>query len=71
LLKCIDPNLEVTIKGDFLGHARVTINITPDHLTQSHEFIFSIDQTYLKPLIAQCREVLSDYPIKGTRDRLG
>jgi len=70
LLKCTEPNLDVALRGDSRGHATVTIKVTPDHMTQSHEFIFSIDQTYFKPLIAKCRKILSDYPIRGTRERL-
>lgn len=67
-LKCMEPNLDVLIRGDKHGQATTTIRITPDHMTQSHEFIFSIDQTYFKPVIAQCRKIFSDYPIKGTPD---
>jgi len=63
-LKCLEPNLDVTIRGDS-GHATAKIKITADHMTQSHEFVFSFDQTYFKPLIAACRKILSDYPIKG------
>jgi hypothetical protein len=69
-LKCLELNLDVTIRGDS-GHAMVTVKITADHMTQSHEFIFSIDQTYFKPLIAECRKILSDYPIKGAGDQPG
>ena len=69
-LKCMEPNLDVVIRGDKRGQATMTIRITPDHMTQSHEFICSIDQTYFKPFIAQCRKILSDYPIKRTWWRL-
>ena len=67
-LKCLEPNLDVTIQGD-RGHATATVKVTADHMTQSHEFLFSIDQTYFKPLIAECRKILSDYPIRGARDQ--
>jgi hypothetical protein len=67
-LKCIEPNLDVLIRCDARGQATTTIKITPDHMTQSHEFIFSIDQTYFKLVIAQGKKIISDYPIKGTRD---
>jgi len=68
-LKCTEPNLDVALQAESLGHVAVTINITPEHMTQLHEFSFSIDQTYLKPVIAKCRKILSDYPIKGTYER--
>lgn len=69
-LKCTEPNLDVEIRGDARGPAMATVRITPDHMTQSHEFIFSIDQTCFKPVIAECKRILSSYPIKGTRDRM-
>ena len=67
-LKCLEPNLDVMIRADTRGQATATIRITPDHMTQSHEFVFSIDQTYFEQLIGKCRKILSDFPIKGTRD---
>lgn len=39
-------------------------------MTHSHEFIFSVDQTHFKPVIAEYRRILLDYPIKETRDRM-
>lgn len=56
-LRCTEPNLNVVIHGDSLGHATATIMVTPDHMTQSHKFIFHIDQTYFKPLIAECKKI--------------
>jgi hypothetical protein len=50
---------------DSVGGVTGAIEITPDHITQSHKFVVSCDQTYIKPLIADCNKVLSDYPIKG------
>jgi hypothetical protein len=63
-LQCMEPNLRLAIRASE-GHASVTIRLTPDHLTQVHEFTFHIDQTYFKPLIANCKKILSDYPIRG------
>ena len=68
-LKCREPNLDIAIVGNSRGQATVAIRVTPDHMTQSHEFTFSIDQTYFQPLIAKCKIILADYPIKGTPDR--
>jgi hypothetical protein len=66
-LKCTEPHLDITLRGDARGHVTATVKITPDHMTQSHRFIFEFDQTYLKPLIADCRRILADYPIRGNR----
>jgi hypothetical protein len=63
-LKCLEPNLDVTLLGDTLGHITAKILISPDHLTQSHEFIFALDQTHLNPLIAACKKILARYPIR-------
>ena len=64
-LRCMEPNLQVAIQGDSLGHVAVTLMITPDHMTQSHEFKFSFDQTYLAPLLKECRSLLSRYPVRA------
>jgi hypothetical protein len=64
-LRCIEPNLEIVIRCDALGHVTVRVVITPDHMTQSHVFTFDLDQTYLGPLLDGCRSVLSNWPIRG------
>jgi hypothetical protein len=65
-LRCMEPNLDIVIRGDALGRLKATITITPDHMAQSHSFIFSTDQTLLSPLIAECQNILSRWPIRGT-----
>jgi hypothetical protein len=47
------------------------VEITPDHMTQEHNFQFEVDQSYLPSLIESCRKVLAKYPIKGTPDTSG
>jgi hypothetical protein len=64
-MKCIEPNLDVSLQGDHIGHVTATISITPDHMTQTHKFIFKIDQTYLGPILASCNDVLTRFPIRG------
>jgi hypothetical protein len=48
-LQCIEPNLRMILATNALGHVSGEISITPDHLTQSHNFSFDIDQTFLTP----------------------
>ena len=60
-----DPALNVKIVCGKLGHVEVTVEITPDHLTQLHRFVFEIDQTYVKGVLAGCRRILERLPIKG------
>ena len=64
-LECIEPNLSVQLRASPLGHIAMTVEITPDQLTQQHKFEFEVDQSYLARLIQDCRKVLGDYPIKG------
>jgi hypothetical protein len=63
-LVCIEPNLGITFTGNGLGHIAANISITPDHLTQTHQFTFALDQTYVRPLIAACKDILARYPIR-------
>jgi hypothetical protein len=64
-LRCMEPNLHVAIRGESLGHLTVKLMITPDHMTQSHEFKFDLDQTYLGPFLDECRSVLSRWPVRA------
>jgi hypothetical protein len=63
----IEPNLYVVFEMDKLGHIAVQINLTPEPLSQHHEFREQIDQSYLPGLIRQITTVLQRYPIQGTR----
>jgi hypothetical protein len=60
-----EPNLSVELAMDSLGGVSGTLLITPDHMVQRHRFLFGCDQTYIKPLIAECNKILSKFPIKG------
>ena len=65
VLETVEPNLSVSLKSQGSGHLRMEVSITPDHMTQSHQFRFDIDQSYLPPLLNQCRQVLQMYPVRG------
>jgi hypothetical protein len=62
VLSCMEPTLGIALKFT-QGHGDMTVAITPDHMTQSHRFEFSLDQTYLKPLLADCQAILSKWPV--------
>ena len=67
-LNPMEPNLCVTIKStDALGHFSLSVEITPEHLSQRHTMEFEIDQTYLPELIRQCRQIEKEHPIRGTK----
>jgi hypothetical protein len=70
-LACIEPFVSVTLTAGSRGHVKMEVSVTPDHLNQRHWFQFEIDQSYLPPLVRQCRAVLAAYPIRGVRPRKG
>lgn len=59
-----EPGLKVNLQMNKPGSVAMTVDLTPDHLTQRHQFCFTIDQSYLKKLIRECEQVLQEYPIK-------
>lgn len=62
----LEPELKVSLDAtDSLGHIRVHVEITPDHLMQSHRFEFEVDQSYLPAIIKECSEIVREYPIRG------
>ncbi len=62
-----EPFVSVMFTAGLLGHIAIEVPVTPDHLNQRHWFRFEIDQSYLPPLVRQCRAVLAAYPIRGVR----
>jgi len=61
-----EPELRISIQPiDRLGHFTLRVEITPDHLRQSHSFDFEIDQTYLPTIERECRVILEAYPVRG------
>ena len=65
-LQCMEPTLQVSVQCRSPGHVGVTISLTPDHMTQSHEVSFEIDQTYLKAVLRGCRGLLERFPVRGS-----
>jgi hypothetical protein len=69
ILRPIEPNLLVTLRAsDRLGHILMRVEITPDHMGQRHSIDFGMDQTCLSALVAQCRTIIEEYPIRGEID---
>jgi len=68
----LEPELKVSLEAaDCVGHVRVLVEVTPDHLAQSHRFEFEIDQSYLPDIIQQCSAIVQEYPVRGQQDRKG
>ncbi len=63
-----EAELRVELKAEPLGQVTMRVEITPNRLTQRHEFTFESDQTYLKPLLEGCRAAVRRNPVKGRRE---
>lgn len=56
LLACLEAT-------DTLGHIKLIVDITPDHMTQKHRFEFEgLDQSYLPGVVSMCEGILATYP---------
>jgi hypothetical protein len=67
-----EPHLKVSLEStDRLGHIGLHVEITPDHLAQSHKMNFDVDQSYLPGIIKQCSAIVQEYPIRDERERKG
>jgi hypothetical protein len=61
----MEPELRLAVTAtDSCGHLELKVEITPNHLSQEHSFLFEIDQSYLPPIEAQCRKVLDRFPYR-------
>jgi hypothetical protein len=66
----LEPELRVSVETlDQAGHLRVRVEITPDHLSQSHRMDFEIDQSYLPDVVRQCSAIVQQHPIRGNPTR--
>ena len=66
-LECMEPELYVTIKAKSLGQLTMEVHITPNHFEQEHKYYFAIDQSYLTDFLNGCKQVLRNYPVKGSK----
>ena len=64
-LVCMEPNIRVRLQSKGLGHLRCEVFITPDHMTQRHEFIGELDQTHLPAIIHAIQDVLRRLPVRS------
>lgn len=64
-MACMEPELSIELETEKLGHLKMSVNITPDHLYQKHNFVFEIDQSFLPKLITECKTTLEKYPVVG------
>lgn len=63
-LSCIEPNLAIELSLNKMGQLQMDVFLTADHLTQTHHFEFSLDQSDLPNLIRGVRKVLEKFPLR-------
>jgi hypothetical protein len=63
-----EPNLNVTLRVDRLGHIIGKVEITPDQMSEFHRFDVGFDQTYLSALMTSCDAILQRFPVVGRPD---
>jgi hypothetical protein len=57
-LPTVEPYLHMQLRMERTGRIRMSVEITPDQLTQQHSFIFEIDQSHLPPFLDDLRAAL-------------
>lgn len=62
-LRGLEPELDLVLRMQRLGQVAATIEITPDHLNQRHQFEMGTDQTYLPDLLRSCDAILEQFPV--------
>lgn len=65
-LKGLEPNINVVLTMQKLGHVEAVFEITADHVNQYHRFIVEGDQSYLPGLIRSCDAILCKFPVIET-----
>jgi hypothetical protein len=63
-IQFIEPTLKLEFKMDSKGHIDFHVHLTPDHMNQSHSYLFEIDQSYLPDAILQCQSILQNFPLR-------
>ena len=64
-LESHEPELKAEIKAlGATGRMEIRVEITPDHLNQTHRFLLGVDQSYLPDVIRGCEQVLGRYPVR-------
>jgi hypothetical protein len=60
VLDSCEPNVKVEIAWrDSIGHLTAKVDLTQDHLLESHSFTFEVDQTELAAIIRSLRVLLA------------
>ena len=68
-LPTIEPTLQIKFvaRKSGTGHLDCEIELTGNHMSERHRFLFDIDQSYLPGLISQLSAVLREYPFQDKK----
>ena len=66
-LPTMEPTLKIRFEGSGSanGHFACRIDLTGDHVSEVHRFLFQADQSYLPGLLAQLAVVLREHPVRN------
>lgn len=65
VLDSLEPELRLKLHYvGKAGHLEGSVEITPDQMTQRHQFSFALDQSFLPAVIEQCGTVLQRFPVR-------
>lgn len=62
-LKGMEPEINVVLTMQNMGHIEAIIEMTADHINQHHRFTVEADQSYLPGLIRSCDAILCKFPV--------
>ncbi len=63
-LECMEMNFNLSIAMvNSMGAAEMIVDITPDHISQSHSFTFRLNQSYFPKILNQISALLERYPL--------
>jgi hypothetical protein len=69
-LESHEPELKVEVRAmGPRGEMELRVEITPDHMTQVHRFVDTIDQSYLPEVLRACERLLGQYPVRDAAAR--
>ena len=65
-LPAMEPTLGIKIEEtkSSTGRLHCEVSLSGDHISEAHNYLFDIDQSYLTGLIGQLATILRAYPLK-------
>ncbi len=58
-MKCMEPNLCLALHMKKTGTMEFDVKLTPDHLSEMHQYFDDLDQTFLPPVIESIERILA------------